>query len=267
MRFDDVRAVFTDLDGTMTTGGQLLPSTYAAMAELTRAGVPVVIVTGRPAGWGEAIARLWPVTAVVTENGCVSITRDARGRWKRRYVVPAKKLAELRRRMHAAADEIAKLVPGARLSSDSTFTEVNLAVDWNEDVKLPEAAARRMETLLRERGFAAVRSSVHVNFWPRGFDKLWACRRIVRDVLGGEPDELEPYLYVGDALNDEPMFKGFPRSVGVANIRHVWDDLEHKPAHVTRAAEGAGFEELVRAILRAGVAGEAPRRTKRASKK
>jgi hypothetical protein len=62
------------------------------------------------------------------------------------------------------------------------------------------------------------------------------------------------------------MFKGFPRSVGVANIRHVWDDLEHKPAHVTRAAEGAGFEELVRAVLRAGVAGEAPSRPRGASR-
>jgi HAD superfamily hydrolase (TIGR01484 family) len=251
MHLGDVRALFTDLDGTMTTGGQLRPSTYAAMASLDAAGVPVVIVTGRPAGWGEAIARLWPVTAVVTENGCVTITKDARGHWKRSYVISSTKLPELRKRMHGHAEEIARLVPGARLSSDSTFTEVNLAVDWNEDVKLPEDSAKRIETLLRERGYAAVRSSVHVNFWPKGFDKLWACRRVVRDVLGGNPQALDDYLYVGDALNDEPMFRGFPRSVGVANIRAVWDDLEHKPAHVTRAAEGRGFEELVRAILRA----------------
>ncbi len=251
MHLGDVRAVFTDLDGTMTTGGRLMPSTYAAMASLDAAGVPVVIVTGRPAGWGEAIARLWPVTAVVTENGCVTLTRDARGHWKRRPVVPAARLPELRQRMHALADEVALAVPGARLSADSAFTEVNLAVDWNEDVRLPESAARQIEAHLRAAGFAAVRSSVHVNFWPKGFDKLWACRRVVRDVLGGDPLELDPYLYVGDALNDEPMFKGFPRSVGVANVRAVWDELEHKPAHVTRAAEGRGFEELVRAVLRA----------------
>ena len=251
MHFDDVRAVFTDLDGTMTTGGQLRPSTYAAMASLHDAGVPVVIVTGRPAGWGEAIARLWPVKAVVTENGCVSITRDRHGHWKRRYVVPAKKLPALRAHMHKVADEIHAAVPGARLSADSTFTEVNLAVDWNEDVKLPEEAAKKIESMLRARGFAAVRSSVHVNFWPRGFDKLWACRRIVRDVLDGDPDDLEHYLYVGDALNDEPMFRGFPRSVGVANVRAVWDDLVDKPKHVTRASEGEGFEELVRTVLRA----------------
>jgi hydroxymethylpyrimidine pyrophosphatase-like HAD family hydrolase len=112
-----------------------------------------------------------------------------------------------------------------------------------------------MEALLRARGFNAVRSSVHVNFWPGRFDKLTACRKVVR-ALGGDPAELGPYLYVGDALNDEPMFRGFPRSVGVANVMEVWDELASKPKHVTRGREGRGFEEVARAILRA----TAPRR-------
>jgi hydroxymethylpyrimidine pyrophosphatase-like HAD family hydrolase len=51
-------------------------------------------------------------------------------------------------------------------------------------------------------------------------------------------------------LNDEPMFRGFPRSVGVANVREVWDELAHKPAQVTRAREGKGFEEVARAVLK-----------------
>ncbi len=125
------------------------------------------------------------------------------------------------------------------------------ALDWNEDVHLPEAQARRIEELLRARGFNAVRSSVHVNFWPGRFDKLTACKRVVKEALRGRPDDLAPYIYVGDALNDEPMFRGFPRSVGVANVRDVWDELGAKPARVTRRREGAGFEEVARAVLRA----------------
>jgi hydroxymethylpyrimidine pyrophosphatase-like HAD family hydrolase len=97
----------------------------------------------------------------------------------------------------------------------------------------------------------AVRSSVHVNFWPGRFDKLSACRRVVRELFGPGGRDLSAYLYVGDALNDAPMFGGFPRSVGVANVRDVWDELPCKPAHVTRAAEGRGFEEVARAVLRA----------------
>lgn len=245
-----VRAVFTDMDGTLTTGGKLLPSTYDALAALDGAGIPVVVVTGRPAGWGEAIARLWPVASVVTENGGVTFRRGAGGRLRRRYGVPEAGLPALRRRMLRAAAAVARAVPGARLSSDARYTEVDLAIDWNEDVHLGEPAARRIEALLRARGFQAVRSSVHVNFWPAGFDKLTACRAVVRD-LGGDARDLAPYLYVGDALNDEPLFRGFPRSVGVANVRAVWDELAHKPAHVTRAAEGKGFEEVARRILRA----------------
>ena len=244
--YSGVEAVFTDMDGTLTHAGRVRASTYAAIAALEDAGVPVVVVTGRPAGWAEAIFRLWPVRAVVAENGGVLFLPGNR----KVYSVPTATLPAVRKRMFAAARAVEKQVPGARISADAAYTEVNLALDWNEDVHLPEDDARRIEGLLRASGFNAVRSSVHVNFWPGRFDKLTACRKVVR-VLGGDPRVLEPYVYVGDALNDEPMFRGFPRSVGVANVRDIWDELASKPARVTRRREGAGFEEVARAVLRA----------------
>ena len=94
-----------------------------------------------------------------------------------------------------------------------------------------------------------MRSSVHVNFGPPMFDKLSACLGLVRSVLKGDPQQLDSYVYVGDALNDAPMFKGFPQSVGVANVKQWWDELTHKPAFVTEAAEGAGLRELVEHLL------------------
>jgi HAD superfamily hydrolase (TIGR01484 family) len=244
-----VDAVFTDLDGTLTSAGKLRDSTYRAVCSCVRAGVPVVLVSGRPAGWGEAFARIWPLAAVITENGGVTFLPGRRG-LRRIYAVPPARLPALRRKMHAVARLIAHKVPGARLSSDSVYTEVNLAIDWNEEVKLPEAAARRIEQLLRARGYSAVRSSVHVNFWPGRYDKLSACRRVARELFGSRGRDLSRFVYAGDALNDEPMFAGFPRSCGVANVRAVWDELGAKPAFVTRGAEGAGFEEIVRAVLR-----------------
>jgi hydroxymethylpyrimidine pyrophosphatase-like HAD family hydrolase len=94
-----------------------------------------------------------------------------------------------------------------------------------------------------------VRSSVHVNFGPPHFDKLSACTVVIRQVLGGDPADLTPYVYVGDALNDAPMFAGFPSSVGVANIRQWWDELSHKPAYVTELPEGAGLRELIAHLM------------------
>jgi len=239
--YADVRAVFTDLDGTLTTGGRILPSTYQALAALAVANVSVVVVTGRPAGWGDALLRLWPVAAVVAENGGAIFLPD------RKVLAVRRGLPALRRRMAAAAAAAARRVPGARLARDTPYTEVNMALDWNEDVHLDVAAARRLEAFLRGRGFRAVRSSVHVNFWPPGFDKLTACRAVARELFGG--DDLRPYIYVGDALNDEPLFAGFPRSVGVANVRAVWEELGAHPARVTRRAEGRGFEEVAAAVL------------------
>ena len=67
--FSKVDALFTDMDGTLTTAGRLAASTYQAMADLEAAGIPVIVVTGRPAGWAEAIHRLWPVKAVVKSLG------------------------------------------------------------------------------------------------------------------------------------------------------------------------------------------------------
>jgi HAD superfamily hydrolase (TIGR01484 family) len=239
-----VRALFSDVDGTMTTGERIESATYQALEQLEASGIPVILVTGRPAGWGQALVKMMPVVAVVTENGGVTFVREGR-RATKLYGVPQASLPEWRRRMNDAAVEVMSKVPGARLSSDSKYREVDLAIDWNEEVALSADDAELVVQMLRKAGFTAVRSSVHVNFGPPHFDKLSACLTVVRQVLGGDPADLSPYVYVGDALNDAPMFAGFPSSVGVANIRVWWDELTSKPAYVTERPEGAGLRELI----------------------
>ena len=243
-----VRALFSDVDGTMTTGDRIEAATFAAIERLVAAGIPVILVTGRPAGFGYTFMKMTPVLACVAENGGVTFVREGR-KVAKQYGVPAASLPEWRRRMHEAAVEVGQKVPGARLSSDSKYREVDLAIDYNEEVSLPVTDAEACVKLLRKAGFAAVRSSVHVNFGPPSFDKLSACLAVVRSVLGGREDDLGGYAYVGDALNDAPMFGGFPTSVGVANIKTWWDELAHKPAYLTERPEGAGLRELIDHIL------------------
>lgn len=243
-----VRALFSDLDGTMTTDGKVEPSTYEALERLGDAGIPVILVSGRPAGWGQAIASICPVLAAVTENGGVTFIREGR-RLVKHYGVPAASLPEWRRRMRAAAVDAMDQVPGARLSGDSKYREVDLAIDWNEEVELSRAEADDVVRVLRAEGFSATRSSVHVNFGPASFDKLSACRKVVSKVLGADPNDLSSYVFVGDALNDAPMFAGFEKSVGVANVRRWWDELDDKPKFITEAEEGAGLRELIEHLL------------------
>src|SRR5207302_11465058 len=79
-----VRALLFDIDDTFTTAGKLTAAAYAALERLQAAGKRTVAVTGRPAGWCDHIARMWPVDAVVGENGAFYF-RYANGRLHRRY--------------------------------------------------------------------------------------------------------------------------------------------------------------------------------------
>ena len=67
-RWRAIRYVLTDIDDTLTLGGRLPAAAYAAMERLDAAGVRVVPITGRPAGWCDHMARMWPVAALVGEN-------------------------------------------------------------------------------------------------------------------------------------------------------------------------------------------------------
>jgi HAD superfamily hydrolase (TIGR01484 family) len=243
-----IRALFSDVDGTMTTGDRIEAATYAALERLGDVGVPVIMVTGRPAGFGHAFMKMTPVLACVSENGGVTFVREGR-RVHKVYGVPAASLPEWRRRMNDIAVDVMSKVPGARLSSDSRYREVDLAIDWNEEVSLPKEDAETCVELIRKAGLSAVRSSVHVNFGPPSFDKLSACLDVVRKVLGGDTNDLSPYVYVGDALNDAPMFGGFPTSVGVANIKAWWDELAFRPSFLAERPEGSGLREVVEHLL------------------
>jgi HAD superfamily hydrolase (TIGR01484 family) len=242
-----VGALFCDLDGTLTTRGRIEDDTLSALEELDAAGVPLVLVTGRAAGWGHALAHLQPLRAAVAENGGVLFLRRD-GRVHKRLALADAELAGWRARMSEAVAAALAAVPGARLSSDSVYREVDLAIDWNEEVTLPVADAERLVELLRGRGLTAFRSSVHVHLAPPGFDKLSGCRAVAAELLG-DADRLADCVYVGDSLNDAPAFAGFARAVGVGNIDEVWNQLPARPAYLTQAREGAGFRELAARIL------------------
>lgn len=244
-----VRALLTDVDGTLTTGGQLEAETIRSMEVLRAAGVKVALVSGRPAGWGECWARTLPVDGVIVENGGLYFAPSPSG-LRKVYVQPAAVRRRYRARLVREVERVLGLVRGAHLSSDSAYTEVDIAIDYNEEARLGPFGAQRIEDLLRARGITAVRSSVHVNCWIGRFDKLSTVRRFLRDEWGLTVQRSDARLvYAGDSFNDAPMFAGFALSVGVANVRSVLSQMTSPPAFITSRAEGRGFRELAAAIL------------------
>jgi HAD superfamily hydrolase (TIGR01484 family) len=254
-----VRAVFTDVDGTLTTRGRLAAQTLLAIERLVAQRVEVVLVSGRPSGWGECWARQLPVGGVIVENGGVSFERRGR-HLEKRYTEPEGTRQRNRRALMAHVAAALERVRGARLSMDSCATEVDLAIDYAEQASLGPAGAARLEAFLRGRGVTAVRSSVHVNCWLGAFDKRTAVEAFLQRRWRTRLAPAERrYVYVGDSFNDQPLFEAFPLSVGVANVRGVLGQLEHPPRYVTRAREGAGFGEVADAVVRARAARKARR--------
>jgi len=247
-----IRGLLFDIDDTLTTEGQLTAEAYGAMQSLKRAGKLVVPITGRPAGWCDHMARMWPVDAVVGENGAFYFWHDAAaGRLRRRYRDTEAVRAANRAKFDAIARRILAAVPGCATAADQPYRETDLAIDFCEDVPpLPLAAAERIAALMREAGLNAKISSIHINGWFGNYDKLTTTRllfdeRFAIDLPTGQRD----FAFAGDSPNDAPMFGFFDHSVGVANVARFEGRLPAAPKYVTRAAAGAGFVELAGYLL------------------
>ena len=249
-----VQGVFTDIDDTLTTEGKLPATTYSALEALHDSGVAVVPITGRPAGWCDHIARMWPIDAVVGENGAFYFYYDKPARkLRQRFLADAPARAHNARRLAEIAQEILAEVPGCALASDQFCRVADVAIDFCEDVPpLPRESVERIVELMTRAGMTAKVSSIHVNGWFGEYDKLTMTRILMRERYGIDLDAARgDYIFVGDSPNDAPMFRYFPKSIGVANVREFIGDIEHPPVYVTQGRCGDGFVEVARRLLAA----------------
>jgi HAD superfamily hydrolase (TIGR01484 family) len=260
-RLAALRWVLTDIDDTLTTEGKLTADAYRALERLRAAGLLVVPVTGRPAGWCDMIARFWPVAAVVGENGALWYAMDHAARRMRRHHVQddATRLAA-RARLDALAAEAMRAVPGSRIAADQPFRLFDVAVDFAEDAgPLPLAEAARIAAIFRAGGAAAKISSIHVNAWIGEWDKLDGLRHLFATLWRPLEQVLDQVAFLGDSPNDAPLFGAVPLSVGVANVAPFLPGIAAPPAFITAGAGGAGFCEFTAAVLAARTTTEGTR--------
>lgn len=249
-----VQAVLTDIDDTLTVDGRLPAIAYGAMEKLRVAGLIVVPVTGRPAGWCDLIARQWPVDGVVGENGAFWYRHnDGAHRMIRTYFRSETDRRDDERRLAAIADEVLAEVPGAALSADQPFRVTDLAIDFCEDVApLTAADVQRIVEVFERHGAIAKVSSIHVNGWFGGHDKLSSSLAFLRDAFGIDAKGRAPEIvFVGDSPNDAPMFGYFANAVGVANVKQFAGRIAAWPAYVTTGSHAKGFAELAEMLLSA----------------
>ncbi|HWZ71630.1 MAG TPA: HAD-IIB family hydrolase [Casimicrobiaceae bacterium] len=248
----NIRCVLTDIDDTLSTRGRITAEAYAAMEALHAAGYLVIPVTGRPAGWCDHIARMWPVDAVVGENGALYMRHDDAARvFKKRFVAGEAERKRDRERLAAIGQKILREIPGCALASDQQYRETDIAIDYCEDVvPLSREDVERIVAMMRSEGMSAKVSSIHVNGWLGSYDKLTMTRTLLDEEFGIVLDaEQGRCVFIGDSPNDAPMFDFFIYSIGVANVHAFSDAIATPPKYVTTAEAGAGFAELAAFLL------------------
>ncbi len=245
-----IQFLLTDIDDTLTDEGHLGAEAYSALWQLKKSGIHVIPVTGRPAGWCEMIARVWPVSGIVGENGGFYF-RYHNKKMHRHFFFDEQTQKENRLKLSVIEKEVLENVPGSDLASDQFCRLMDLAIDFCEDVQpLPKQEVQKIVDIFHQHGAQAKVSSIHVNGWFGNYDKLTMSLRFLEKEFGISANEAKNMCaFSGDSPNDEPMFAYFPHSFAVANINNFLDQIKNKPTYVTRERGGVGFTEIAQAIL------------------
>jgi hydroxymethylpyrimidine pyrophosphatase-like HAD family hydrolase len=208
----------------------------------------------------------WPVDAMVAENGAVAFVHarpagatsqiglepssNKDSLLSKLYQQDAVTRAANQMRMQQIAARVMFQVPGVFITRDSVGRETDLAFDYHEHARLAPEKVQRVLALLQGFGMHTTVSSIHIHGCFGNFNKWQGANWIVRELLGRDLEkELERWVFVGDSGNDQAMFEHFTHSVGVANICRFADQLTHLPRYVTPSERGAGFAEVVKALL------------------
>lgn len=257
--------VFTDIDDTLTTDGAITPDALQALHDLKQAGLTVIAITGRPVGWSEPFASLWPVDAIVAENGAVALYRppfssqiglqpiqNMRGVLSKAYQLDTASRETNYARMQHVLARIEREVPGAKRSTDSAGRETDIAIDHSEFTHLPPSGIAQVVRIMQAEGLQATVSSIHINGWIGSHNKLQGAHWLVRELLQRDlSKEMYRWAYVGDSTNDQLMFEAFDNSIGVANITRFVPELKHLPRYITPSERGAGFAQVAQQLLAA----------------
>lgn len=249
IEFGNADILFTDVDDTLTTDGQLLPETYLAICRLAAAGISVIPVTGGCAGWCDQIIRTWPVKAVIGEGGAFYAERSAPQTVSWHFWDDEATHRRDQRAILAAVAEL-QLDFEPKLATDQPFRYVDVAVDYNQQQSLTPEQVAAVHDAMQAQGFNVRQSSIHLNIWLGDFDKATMSLRVGRELLGLDTEALQKRsIFIGDAPNDESMFRDFPMSVGVANIRKHLPVMTHRPTAIVSQRSGLGFAEMAEAWL------------------
>jgi hydroxymethylpyrimidine pyrophosphatase-like HAD family hydrolase len=244
-------AIATDMDGTLTRDGRFSRELLADLERLQAAGIPLLIVTGRSAGWVSGLVEYLPIAGAIAENGGLLYRRDRpEGDWLVDLPDPIAHRQALAAAFADLADRFRAELPQLATASDNVFR----LTDWTFDLaglpQLTPALLAAMGQHLADRGWGFTYSAVQGHIKLPAQNKAAGLQRAIAQLWPNR--DPQAIVTIGDSPNDESLFDRtlFPWSIGVANVRPYLDRLAHQPAYVTQQPEGEGFHEVVDWLLR-----------------
>jgi HAD superfamily hydrolase (TIGR01484 family) len=242
----DILLIASDVDGTLTLNGKFSSDFISTLLDLQSAGIKVLLVTGRSAGWVSALVNYLPVAGAIAENGGLFLQPN--GQQDLLSSIP--NVSRHRILLENTFHHIKQKFPNLHPSTDNQFR----ITDWTFDINdLSTDDIQAISSQCQQMGWSFTYSNVQCHIKPPHQDKATGLDAVLKNHF---PElNSQQVLTVGDSPNDEAMFNPakFPISVGVANIRHYQDKMLHLPKYMTHTSEFAGFQELVTLLLKNGV--------------
>jgi HAD superfamily hydrolase (TIGR01484 family) len=239
----NIRLIATDMDGTLTHKGQFTPRLLDALWALNRAKIPVLIVTGRSAGWVNGLVSYLPISGAIAENGGVFCPLEG----DNQLLSDISNIDQHRAKLAQMFESLRAEFPQLKESSDNQFR----LTDWTFDIRdLTASELKTLDQRCTAQGWSFTYSTVQCHIKPSRQEKAEALCQILKQKF--PKCKREEVLTLGDSPNDATLFDAerFPVSVGVANIEHYADRMTHYPMWITEQPEIDGFCEVADAVLR-----------------
>jgi len=243
--------VFADIDETITEHGRIRSETLTAFERLQDAGVKTGLLTGRPAGWANAMIQYFPIDTILSENGALGFWRAGKDGEEIKTWEHHNTLRIFSDEGRAFVSDVAAKFPTAIFSQDNDYRLFDFAVEIAATKEAdPSFDFKDLTDYIDERQWQVKESSIHFNIWKGVYDKLGGLGLFLQ-AQGVDPALVKTKgVFAGDSPNDEPLFGWFDNSYGVAGVEKYLPIIKQHPTHILKGEEGAGFRELVENILR-----------------
>ena len=232
----NISLIISDVDDTITSNGKLKPNALEAMYKASEKGYRIILLSGGSAGWCEVYLRQWPIFMVIAESGAVMIYKDENGQicYQQNPIITQENLD--------SRDKLLRMIGEERLSSDQYARLYDIAVDLS---KVNEKELNDIKSMADVMGANYAQSSIHLNIWFGDYSKSKGLLAFM-NLCGIDEETLkEESIYLGDALNDEEMFKLIPNSIGMKSVLDKKEEFKTLPKYISSYYGGDGFAEAL----------------------